>query len=276
MADGDDQADPGRPDRRRGAVARGSGQFGAAKVTHTHCSEGLEGIRIVTRGGREIVSTPEHTHFAGYRLGMTPPMHVTYLMRRRGMGCRVGTTRTHARGSKSVVGVQQRAPTERADAIWVIGTHESDAFARAHEAKLAARYQLPMVPFVAARGASNERAAGQPGPHRRHLREPGHRDGAHRLLHDEGLWPEDPHHMWQGFDGRRRNVVVTLCADKSGAEVLHTVSVGGRDESAKAALERLGLRAFRARRDAIGWRADKYCRSYSEAAHLVRDYRERI
>ena len=62
----------------------GSGDFRAARVTDTFRSERVDGIRIVTRGGREIVSTPEHTHFAGYRLGLTPQLHMTYLMRERG------------------------------------------------------------------------------------------------------------------------------------------------------------------------------------------------
>ena len=38
-------------------------------MTDTFRSERADGIRIVTRAGGEIVSTPEHTHFAGYRLG---------------------------------------------------------------------------------------------------------------------------------------------------------------------------------------------------------------
>ncbi|MEA2318638.1 MAG: ATP-dependent helicase UvrD/PcrA, partial [Solirubrobacteraceae bacterium] len=45
----------------------GSGDLRAARVTDVFSSSRAGGIRIVTRGGREIVSTPEHTHFAGYR-----------------------------------------------------------------------------------------------------------------------------------------------------------------------------------------------------------------
>src|SRR5215211_7148132 len=73
----------------------GSGDFRAARVSGTHRSERTDGIRIVTRGGREIVSTPEHTHFTGYRVGLTPQLHMTYLLRRAERGCRVGVTRTY-------------------------------------------------------------------------------------------------------------------------------------------------------------------------------------
>ncbi len=44
----------------------GSGDFRAAEVQRVHRSERAEGIAITTRSGRRIVSTPEHTHFAGY------------------------------------------------------------------------------------------------------------------------------------------------------------------------------------------------------------------
>ncbi|HEX2105097.1 MAG TPA: UvrD-helicase domain-containing protein [Solirubrobacteraceae bacterium] len=65
----------------------GSGEFRPARVTDAFASESVDGIRIVTRGGREIVSTPEHTHFAGYRFRLTPQLHMTYPMRRAERGC---------------------------------------------------------------------------------------------------------------------------------------------------------------------------------------------
>jgi superfamily I DNA/RNA helicase len=45
--------------------AYGSGDFRAAEVQRVHRSERSDGIAITTRSGRRIVSTPEHTHFAG-------------------------------------------------------------------------------------------------------------------------------------------------------------------------------------------------------------------
>ena len=64
----------------------GSGEFRPARVTDTFASYRSDLVRIRTAAGREIVSTPEHTVFAGYRLGFTPPLHVTYLMRKVGVG----------------------------------------------------------------------------------------------------------------------------------------------------------------------------------------------
>ncbi|HMI72084.1 MAG TPA: UvrD-helicase domain-containing protein, partial [Solirubrobacteraceae bacterium] len=98
----------------------GSGDVRGARVTDVFSSQRTDGIRIRTRGGREIVSTPEHTHFAGFRMGLTPQLHMTYLMRRASRGCRVGVTRTYTDGQvKPVIGIQQRCNQEHADAAWV-------------------------------------------------------------------------------------------------------------------------------------------------------------
>ncbi|MFZ1994888.1 MAG: UvrD-helicase domain-containing protein [Solirubrobacteraceae bacterium] len=52
--------------------AYGSGEFRAAEVQRVHRSERSDGVAITTRSGRRIVSTPEHTHFAGFQPGPLP------------------------------------------------------------------------------------------------------------------------------------------------------------------------------------------------------------
>jgi len=44
----------------------GSGEFGPARVVRVHRSVAAEGVAITLRSGRRLLSTPEHTHFAGY------------------------------------------------------------------------------------------------------------------------------------------------------------------------------------------------------------------
>src|SRR5689334_326426 len=105
----------------------GSGDYRAARVLRTHESRRADGIAITTAGGRRIVSTPEHTHFAGFRLGLTPPMHVTYAMQRRDRGFRVGVTRL----SPEWLGLRTRSVQEHADAAWVVTEHATEAEARA-------------------------------------------------------------------------------------------------------------------------------------------------
>ncbi|HEX5146966.1 MAG TPA: UvrD-helicase domain-containing protein, partial [Conexibacter sp.] len=111
----------------------GSGDMRPARVLRTHRSMRSQGVAITLRSGRRVVSTPEHTHFAGYRLGITPQQHMTYLMVRRDRGFRVGTSRTYTNGQvRPVVGVALRTRHEHADAAWVVGTHGREATARAH------------------------------------------------------------------------------------------------------------------------------------------------
>ena len=82
---------------------------------------------------------------------MTPQLHMTYLMRDAGRGCRVGVTRTYTTRSKPVIGIQQRCGQEHADAAWVVVRHDSDAEARAGDL-LSVRYGIPTIPFVARDG----------------------------------------------------------------------------------------------------------------------------
>ena len=109
----------------------GSGEFRPARVTETFESCAPMGVEIMTRAGRRIVSTPEHTHFAGYHGEHTPSQHLTYLMWRRDKGFRVGTTRTRPSGQHPQAhGLQIRSSQEHADAAWVLSMHETEAEAR--------------------------------------------------------------------------------------------------------------------------------------------------
>ena len=58
--------------------ACGGGSFGPARVVRVHQSLRADGVAITLRSGRRLVSTPEHTHFAGYAgqdLSGAPDMH---------------------------------------------------------------------------------------------------------------------------------------------------------------------------------------------------------
>ena len=146
----------------------GSGDFRPARVTGRHVAQARLGIRIRTAGGRELVSTPEHTHFAGFRPGHTPAAHLTYLMSRGEKGFRVGVTRTYG-AATSTDRVSRRAQCTSADAGWILRVHETEAEARASEAVLALRYGIPTLPFVA-RPTARTRTRRQPDADRSDLR----------------------------------------------------------------------------------------------------------
>jgi DNA helicase II / ATP-dependent DNA helicase PcrA len=253
----------------------GSGDFRPSRVTRTHRADVRELVEITTEAGRRIVSTPTHVHFAGYLYGRTPQQHVTYLMWRRDMGYRIGTSRTYTNGQhEPKLGPAMRANRERADAVWIIGAHADEASARLEEARLAARYGLPTMPFVA-RGHADGRAL---------VRDQGRIDelyasldtelGGERLLRDEGLSVGHPHvrpatHTC-GPDGvRRRNLTVTLCGDRRGRRPMHRVSMFGYDEEGRRQLEALGLSVRPARRGSEGWRFETAAADYRSALLTV-------
>jgi DNA helicase-2/ATP-dependent DNA helicase PcrA len=256
----------------------GSGIFRPAAVTDVFESHRTDGIRIRTRAGREILSTPEHTHFAGYRNGLTPSFHMTYLMHKQGVGWRVGTTRTaiNNRG-QTIAGVQLRAGTERAEAAWVVSTHESAEEARVEEAIVAARYGLPTLPFKARarRGLLSDQALID-----RVFASVDTEPGGENLLREEGLSFQHPHHTWQGFEGKRRNVVVTLGAMRTGSnrngQPLHTVAIGGRDPDTRDQLERMGFRVKPARDGAQGWRSETYFNDFGDAVSAAERLRSSL
>ena len=82
----------------------GSGRFAPARVTRVHEARAREGIAITLASGTRIVSTPEHTHFAGFKVGRTPQVHMTYLMWKNEVGFRIGTSRTYTDGRAKTVG----------------------------------------------------------------------------------------------------------------------------------------------------------------------------
>jgi DNA helicase II / ATP-dependent DNA helicase PcrA len=247
----------------------GSGDFRPARIGAVSRSSRSEGVEISTAGGRRLVSTPEHVHFAGYRPGLTPQMHMTYLMRKRGMGFRVGTSRTYTNGRvKPVVGFMQRSRQEHADASWVVSTHETEGEARASEALLSMRYQLPTLPFVARAGSENGLVANQQLID--HVfSEVDCEAGGRRLLEDAGLLGDVPHYLPQSHTGRRRNVVVTLCGDRRGRTPMHRISMVGRDDEGREALEGAGLKVRSAKQGSSSWRYESCFKDYGAAMRIV-------
>src|SRR3712207_2758955 len=230
----------------------GNGDFRPARVTGVSRSERSDGVKITTQGGRQLVSTPEHIHFAGYRLGLMPQMHMTYLVWKRGTGFRVGTSRTYTNGRiKPVVGSMQRPRQEHADAAWVVSTHATEGEARASEALLSMRCQLPTLPFVARAGSENGLVANE------------------RLLEDVGLRRDAVHYLPQSHTGSRRNVVVTLCGDRQGKTPMHRISMVGRDDEGRMALESVGLKVRPAKQGSSSWRYESCYKDYGVAMEIV-------
>ena len=259
---------------------RGAGQVGPARVMRVHRTRRRRGIAIRLASGRELVSTPDHTHFAGFVAREISTRFAVYLMFKRGVGFRIGSAVGAYRvNGRDRLGAAQRCLHERADAVWIISVHDEQLEARIAEVRLAATYGLPLTPFRAqhdrARYGEGSVSASQTAIDRLYasLETAG---AAQRLFASEGLSVEHPHHRAQTHTGRagvenirRRFVTVTLCADCRGLRPLHRVSARGTDASGRAALERLGLRCSESNRARGGWVFDVHRADYSDALRVA-------
>ena len=220
--------------------AQGGGRHGPSRVTAVRSHRRRDGIAITTAGGRRIVSTPEHIHFAGYRLGLTPQMYLVYLMHQCGRGFRLGTTSVYTNGQvKPMLGLQQRCVQEHADEAWVISTHSSEQDARIAELTTSLRYGLPTIPFTARRRKNYDTGRGivaDQAALNRVFDMLDTKSAASRLLSDEGLSPTHPHHLSQSAEGRRRILVLTLC----GGNGAHRLELSGYDPDVLGTLRAAG------------------------------------
>ncbi|MDP9141488.1 MAG: UvrD-helicase domain-containing protein [Pseudomonadota bacterium] len=251
--------------------AYGSGDFRPAKVTGVMAPGRRQAlVRIELADGRTINSTPEHTHFAGYVLGDTPQLYFTYLMHKRDVGFRLGTSQVYTRGQKrSKVGFEQRCLQEQADAAWVVSTHASENEARAEEMLLSLRYGIPMLPFVARKGGSTKGLVHDPQWIARVFASIDTRTAALRLLEDSKLTLEAPHHQPQSRNSNRRNVVVTLCGDRRGANPMHRISIVGNDLAGRGALASAGLSVSPAKAGSSSWRFETCRKDFGEIMRIA-------
>jgi DNA helicase-2/ATP-dependent DNA helicase PcrA len=247
----------------------GSADFRPAPVTGVFKAWEKNGVEVKTRAGRRLVSTPEHMHFAGYRLGTAPQLHLTYLMWKRGVGFRVGVSGVYTQRGQRAVGIRQRCLHEHADAVWVISTHETDAEARAAEVSLSLRYGLPMLPFYRRKSASGTSLIGNQALIDGVFATIDTEAGGMRLLRDEGLSLQHPHHLAASSTGRRRVVRVTLCAERRRERPMHRIALAGCDPRERRALEAAGLSVRPAKAGSSSWRFETAHKDLGEAVRLA-------
>jgi superfamily I DNA/RNA helicase len=260
----------------------GSGDFRSARVTGVHRALKRDGVAITTASGRQIVSTAEHIHFAGFKAGKTPQLHMTYLMWKRGVGFRIGTSRTYTNGQpRSVAGPAIRLNGEHADAAWVLSVHQVEAEARGAETLYSLRHRLPTIPFVARpyRGHEGRSLVADQGLVDRIFAEIDTDAAGRGLLEDEGLSFTHPHFSTATTTNGsrvRRRLTVCLCGDPRGGRPLHRISLFGYDDEGRQILEELGLSVRPAYRGSSGWRYESSQADMSKLYGIVATLREAL
>jgi DNA helicase-2/ATP-dependent DNA helicase PcrA len=256
----------------------GSGDFRPATVSRVF-RNARNGplVTLHTKGGRKLVSTPEHTHFAGYRLGDSPQTYFTYLMHKRGVGYRLGVSQVYTKGQrKPVVGFKQRLMHEHGDAIWVVGTHAAANEARVDEITLSLTYGIPTIPFVARKGKGTNGYVHDQELIARVFNGLDTESAAHRLLRDRNLDPEEPHHRPRSRNSNRNNIVVTLCGDRRGATPMHRISVVGNSAQARHQLEAAGLSVRKAKNGSGSWRLETCRASFGDLLKVAHEARRAL
>ncbi len=256
----------------------GRGDFRAAPVSRVFRNRRQGSVvTLHTQGGHKLTSTPEHTHFAGYRLGDSPQTFFTYLMHKRAVGYRLGVSQVYTNGqAKPMVGFKQRALQEHADAVWVVGTHSSANEARIDEILLSLTYGIPTLPFVARKGTGTNGYVHDPGLIARIFKGVDTETAGIRLLRDRLLDPEEPHHRPRARDSNRNNVVLNLCSDRRGRNSMHRVSVVGNSPAVRRQLEAAGFAPRRARQGSRSWRLDAVRAHFGELLKIAHEMRRAI
>ncbi|PIR85087.1 hypothetical protein COU15_02850 [Candidatus Kaiserbacteria bacterium CG10_big_fil_rev_8_21_14_0_10_45_20] len=255
----------------------GSGDMRPATVTKTRTRVHRKHlIRIATESGKTLVSTPQHIHFADYRLGIAPQYHFTYLMYKKGVGWRLGTSQVYTKSAKARVGFKQRCVHEHADAAWIVGVFNTPQEARVHEYSLSLRYGIPTLPFVARKGISTNGYVHDQEVLDALFKSFDTERGALRLMRDKNIYREYPHHRAQSETGVRRSVTVTLCGDRRGARPMHRIAMVGRDSAGKNALKVAGFSIRSAKKGSASWRMETCNKDYAEVLALVKKIQETL
>ncbi|HJU53054.1 MAG TPA: UvrD-helicase domain-containing protein [Pyrinomonadaceae bacterium] len=244
--------------------AKGDSRTQYSAVTDVFCRQVTDQpvVTIRTKSGREVTTTPEHVHFARYMLG-GEDLFFTYLMFKRGMGYRIGTTRRYRfeGPDKPSLGFIQRTNQERADAIWLLEACRTDEEARGWEQYYAAKFGLPTCVFVSVPGAKLSQSTIN------HLfSRLDTESAAKKLLTSKNMFIEQPHHVPKCITTkRRRNFGVTLCKDGR-HNTLHYCEVLGTDNSDAESLRLAGLHPTASKR--TGWRIRATSQDFGQIMRL--------
>ncbi|MCW5775381.1 MAG: UvrD-helicase domain-containing protein [Phycisphaeraceae bacterium] len=236
-------------------------------------------VRITTEGGHAVRATPNHVMFA--RLRADSNLHYTYLMWKRGVGYRIGTTRG-VRASKDreiLSGLQVRANQEVADAMWVLHSARTSAESKYYEQYYSVKYGIPTTVFFV-RGRRMDLTQ----EHVDRLYSTLDTEAnALRLMHDLALDARFPHHRpgavtrHGGTNGQpwsRKHVLVTVFGDPRPKSIRpwheHRVQIVSSDEH----LRKVAAPSFPVRDGTRGtWRIETSRKDYDAAFRLADEIR---
>lgn len=250
----------------------GSGDHRPARVTKVF-SKNFSGdaIKITTASNKELISTPEHVHFAGFRLGLSGQRYFTYMMYKRGKGYRLGVSQVYTKGQKKpVVGFVQRCNHEHADKLWILKSFDNPNDARVLEYTLSLKHGIPTLPFVARKGGNINGMVHDQRIIDKIFSTCNSDESGIRILQEYGLSKNFPHHLPQSRNSIRRNLIITLCGDRRGKTTMHRISMIGNDKEGMSKLKSLGLSVRGAKIGSRSWRFETCNKDYGVLEKTVK------
>jgi DNA helicase II / ATP-dependent DNA helicase PcrA len=244
-------------DELRSAV--GGGKIGSARVTFVHQrTERLPTVTLYTQTGKELRSTLEHTHFAGYTVGHLPAKYFLHLMSKPGVGYRLAVSghRDERRDGKTVPGFRQRARQEGSELCWVIDAFDDEGEARERMIVLSLKYGLPTRKFTLVKGS--ERVPAE-------FSEVNTERAAHWLLKDLNLAPDHPAERRRPTFGTPGDVLVSLCSDSRRGRPDHRVYASIVAPEVVPRAEEAGFQVQRKTTGPGGWFVKFWRRDYGAA-----------
>lgn len=231
-------------------------------------------ITIRTKTGKELTTTPNHTHFAGYISEFGEEFFYTYLMYKKNVGYRIGVSRKKTERKtntgKSTIGFKGRLSQETADKIWLLGAFTNENDSRYHEAYYAFKYGIPTVPFKTRKQTPKTRGMMLDQSRIDNLFSSiPTAENAERLMKDKGLYFDRPHYSPKGSPGKRKNFTIIMCGDPRGKHVLHRCEMSIASKEEAKILTDAGINVTDNGKN-TGWRMRFYTQNLSEIYELLK------
>ena len=103
-------------------------------------------ITVTTERGRRSSYTDTHKCVVRLDCDLAEGNHIVYLAR-RGDDYRVGRTTWRTRSQGNALGIRRRAESQKAEAMWILSVHSTDAEAALEEALISHRWRIPTWQF---------------------------------------------------------------------------------------------------------------------------------
>ncbi|MDD6794019.1 MAG: 3'-5' exonuclease [Clostridiaceae bacterium] len=225
-------------------------------------------IKIETKSGKVINGTPSHIAFS--KVKVKEELYYVYLMYKKEFGYRIGqTSSVRSRDGEKVSGLAVRLNGEQADKIWIIKVCNSKSEATFYEEYYSVTYGIPKWVFNA-RGRS---LCVNQDDINRLFNTIDTLNNAEKLMNDEFLYKEYPHHMSTAVirgNTARKRVNVSFFGGKKNSQGVysHRIGVNSSGEEFKEKLIKDGFNVRDGQRNTF--RVETERANYDEAEEFAK------